>query len=90
MDDFEPLHNGDGSPLPSGMSERASKKLRMLRERAGLKLNDLVLFLEETLDDFESIRYTKTCTSTHMANLIKKSANDASSTSISQVTEYPM
>lgn len=53
--DPEPLDNGDGSLLPSGMSEIASKKPRMLRERAGLKLNDLVLFLEKIFEEFARI-----------------------------------
>ena len=55
MNDLESLDNGDGSLLPSGMSEIASKKPRMLRERAGLKLNDLVLFLEKIFEEFERI-----------------------------------
>lgn len=55
VNDLESLDNGDGSLLPSGMSDIASKKPRMLRERAGLKLNDLVLFLEKIFEEFERI-----------------------------------
>lgn len=59
MDDLKPLadddDDGDSSP-PGGMSEMAAKIRRMLTERAGLKLNDLFLFLEKIFDEFERMR----------------------------------
>ena len=55
VEDLEPLDNADGSLLPSGMSDIASKKPRKLRERAGLKLNDVVLILEKIFEEFERI-----------------------------------
>lgn len=42
----------------------------ILRERAGLKLRDLLVFLEKMPDDLESMRYTNAWTRTNIATFI--------------------
>lgn len=49
---------GESSP-PAGKSERAASIRRILTERAGLKLWDLLVVLEKMLDELERMRYTK-------------------------------
>lgn len=52
------------------MSLIAARIRLILTDRAGLKLNDLLVSLEKMLDDFESMRYTKACTRTNKATFI--------------------
>ena len=52
------------------MSLIAARIRLILTDRAGLKLNDLLVSLEKMLDEFESMRYTKACTRTNTATFI--------------------
>jgi len=52
------LGEGEGSPS-GGKSEIKASIRRMLTDRAGLKLCDLLMFLEKMFDELERIRYTK-------------------------------